>query len=72
MQTMRKYFTWVMLSTILTYLVIAIALVILLTGCSEFPINAEQGEVINQLNCEPAESNGCAGWLPPDEIVVIE
>ena len=72
MQTMRKYFTWVMLSTILTYLVIAIALVILLTGCSEFPTSVQKGIITNQLNCEPAESDGCAGWLPPDEIVVIE
>ena len=40
--------------------------VILMSGCAQFPINAEQGEVINQLNCEPAESDGCAGWLPPE------
>jgi hypothetical protein len=33
---MRKYFNWAMSLTILTYLIIAIALVILLTGCSEF------------------------------------
>tara|TARA_R100001530_G_scaffold3026_1_gene4693 strand:- start:28 stop:237 length:210 start_codon:yes stop_codon:yes gene_type:complete len=69
---MKKYFTWVVSLTISTYLIIAISLVILLTGCSEFPINAKQGTITNQLNCEPAESNGCAGWLPPDEIVVIE
>ena len=56
----------------ITLIIILQLIVTLLTGCSEFPINAEQGEVINQLNCEPAESNGCAGWLPPDEIVVIE
>ena len=36
--------------------------IVLLTSCAEFPINAQQ-----QLNCEPAESNGCAGWLPPKE-----
>ena len=37
--------------------------IVLLTGCAEFPINAQQ----QQLNCEPAESDGCAGWLPPKE-----
>jgi len=51
------------------YLIIATLLfifAIMISGCAEFPIKAEQGEVINQLNCEPAESNGCAGWLPPE------
>jgi len=38
-----------------------IALVLLLSACAEFPIDVQQ-----QLNCEPAESNGCAGWLPPE------
>ena len=35
---------------------------LLLTSCAEFPINAK----MTQLNCEPAESNGCAGWLPKE------
>ena len=56
----------------ITLIIILQLIVTLLTGCAEFPIGTKQGEVINQLNCEPAESNGCAGWLPPDEIVVIE
>jgi len=50
----------------ITLIIVLQLIVTLLTGCSEFPINAKQGE----LNCEPAESDGCAGWLPPDEIVV--
>tara|TARA_R110002110_G_scaffold16551_2_gene71590 strand:+ start:1576 stop:1731 length:156 start_codon:yes stop_codon:yes gene_type:complete len=33
---MRKYFNWIMLLTVSTYLIIGIALAILLTGCSEF------------------------------------
>lgn len=36
--------------------------IVLLTGCAQLPIDAQQ-----QLNCEPAASNGCAGWLPPKE-----
>ena len=59
MQIMRKYFTWVMLLTISTYLVIAIALVILLTGCSEFEMKIEE---MNQLQCQPVDSSGCAGF----------
>ena len=43
-----------------------ILFVIVMSGCAQFPINAEQGTVTNQLNCEPAESDGCAGWLPPE------
>ena len=35
---------------------------LLLTSCAEFPVNAK----MTQLNCEPAESNGCAGWLPKE------
>ena len=35
---------------------------LLLTSCAEFPIE----EKMKQLNCEPAESNGCAGWLPKE------
>ena len=33
---MRKYFSWIMFFTGSIYLIIAIALAILLTGCSEF------------------------------------
>ena len=39
---MKKYLTWVMLSTIITYSIIGIALVILLTGCSEFEAKIEE------------------------------
>ena len=53
---MRKYFTWVMLLTISTYLVIAIAIVILLTGCTEFQTKMEQ------MNCKPPHNTLCAGW----------
>ena len=35
---------------------------LLLTSCTEFPVNAK----MTQLNCEPAESDGCAGWLPKE------
>ena len=35
---------------------------LLLTSCAEFPVNAK----MTQLNCEPAESDGCAGWLPKE------
>ena len=44
-------------------------LLIFLTSCAEFPINVKHGELRdakNQINCEPAESNGCAGWLPKE------
>ena len=44
-------------------------LLIFLSSCAEFPI-IEMGEITqkpqNQINCEPAESNGCAGWLPKE------
>jgi hypothetical protein len=53
---MRKYFTWVMSLTISTYLIIAIALVILLTGCSEFQTKMEQ------MNCQPPHNTLCTGW----------
>ena len=63
MEVKQKMNKW----TQLTLSVIALIIfIILLTGCAEFPINAQQGEIINQLNCEPAESNGCAGWLSPE------
>ena len=39
-------------------------ILIFLTSCTNFP-NAIQ-EHKNKLNCEPAESNGCAGWLPKE------
>ena len=45
---MRKYFTWVMLLTISTYLIIAIALAILLTGCSEFEAKIEEMNTTTQ------------------------
>ena len=45
---MRKYLTWVMLLTISTYLIIAIALVILLTGCSQFEAKIEEMNIITQ------------------------
>ena len=45
------------------YWLIIFALVFL-TGCAEFETKLEQQQ---QLNCEPAESDGCAGWLPPKE-----
>ena len=38
---------------------------LLLTSCAQFPIDAQQGKM-KQLNCEPAESDGCAGWLPKE------
>jgi hypothetical protein len=43
-----------------------ILIMLLLSSCAEFPISAQQGTVMNQLNCEPAESDGCAGWLPKE------
>ena len=63
MEVKQKMNKW----TQLTLSVIALIIfIILLTGCAAFPINVQQEEVINQLNCEPAESNGCAGWLSPE------
>ena len=56
MQIMRKYFTWVMSLTALTYLIIIIALVSLLTGCSEFQTKIEL------MNCKPPHNTLCAGW----------
>ena len=56
----------------ITLIIVLQLIVTLLTGCSEFPTSIQKGIITNQLNCEPAESDGCAGWLPPDEIVVIE
>ena len=56
---MRKYFTWVMTLTISTYLIIAIALVILLTGCAEFQTKLDMME---QMNCQPPHNTLCAGW----------
>ena len=53
--------------TQLTLSVIALIIfIILLTGCAEFPTAMQKGEIRNQLNCEPAESSGCAGWLPAE------
>ena len=45
---MRRYLTWVMSLTVLTYLIIAIALVSLLTGCSEFEAKIEEMNIISQ------------------------
>jgi hypothetical protein len=39
-----------------------IILALLLSSCAEFPLQEHK----NQLNCEPAESDGCAGWLPKE------
>ena len=46
-----------------------IIIALLLSSCAEFPIGVKHGELRdakNQINCEPAESNGCAGWLPKE------
>ena len=49
-------------------------LLIFLSSCANFNTIVEKSEITkepkNQLNCEPAESDGCAGWLPLDETVV--
>ena len=45
---MRKYLTWVMSLTVLTYLIIAIAVASLLTGCSEFEAKLAEMNIINQ------------------------
>ena len=42
--------------TILTYLIIAIAIAILLTGCAEFQTK------MDQMNCQPPHNTLCAGW----------
>jgi outer membrane murein-binding lipoprotein Lpp len=39
--------------------------VILMSGCAGLPEAMQEKQ--NQLNCEPAESDGCAGWLPKDD-----
>jgi len=41
-----------------------IIFIILITGCTELPEVMQEQQ--SQLNCEPAESDGCAGWLPPE------
>ena len=43
-----------------------IFMLVFIAGCAEFETKLEQKEIINQLNCEPAESSGCAGWLPAE------
>ena len=58
---MRKYLTWVMLLTISTYLIIAIALAILLTGCSEFETKMDMMKS-EQLTCSAEDMTLCAGW----------
>jgi len=50
------------------YLIIATLLfifAIMVAGCTELPEVMKEQQ--NQLNCEPAESDGCAGWLPKDD-----
>jgi hypothetical protein len=46
-----------------------IILLIFLSSCAQFHV-VEMGEITqkpkNQLNCEPAESDGCAGWYPQE------
>jgi|TARA_R100001530_G_scaffold25001_1_gene20228 hypothetical protein len=42
------------------YKIILISL--LIVSCAELPIKNK----MNQLNCEPAESDGCAGWIPKE------
>ena len=46
-------------------------ILLLLSSCADFNTIVEKGEITkerkNQLNCEPAESDGCAGWLPKEE-----
>ena len=58
---MRKYLTWVMLLTISTYLIIAIALAILLTGCAEFQTKVDMMKS-EQLTCTAEDMTLCAGW----------
>ena len=41
-----------------------IIFIVLITGCTELPEVMQEQQ--SQLNCEPAESDGCAGWLPPE------
>jgi len=82
---MRKYFTKVMILTILTYLAIAIALVALLTGCDEF----EREMLIKKQNmegypftmcdeneslliCDSAELTHCWGYLEEEPIITKE
>ena len=82
---MRKYFTWVMSLTISTYLIIAIALVILLTGCAEFekemmikrqymesPPFTMCDESESLLICDSAELTNCWGYLEDKPIMLGE
>ena len=39
-------------------------LIMLLCSCAELPQAIQEHN--KQLNCEPAESDGCAGWLPKE------
>ena len=36
----------------------------LLSACAGLPEVMQEKQ--SQLNCEPAESSGCAGWLPAE------
>ena len=46
-------------------------ILLLLSSCADLNTLVKKGEITkeikNELNCEPAESNGCAGWLPKEE-----
>ena len=46
-------------------------ILLFLSSCANFNTIVEKGEITNerknQLNCERAESDGCAGWLPKEE-----
>jgi hypothetical protein len=74
---MRKYFSWIMFFTGSIYLIIAIALAILLTGCS---VMQNKMDELNGLTCAPpvhsvcepnesllicdsADKTDCVGWI---------
>jgi hypothetical protein len=42
-----------------------IFMLVFIASCTKIPEVIQEQQ--NQLNCEPAESNGCAGWLPPQD-----
>ena len=50
-----------MLLTISSYLIIAIALAILLTGCAEFQTKVDMMKS-EQLTCTAEDMTLCAGW----------
>ena len=62
-----------MLLTVSTYLIIAIALVILLTGCTEFQTKVDEMRIQisdDQLYCHPVTNfgNECAGWKTEEDL----